>query len=181
MTSVKNSERSIHSNIQTIDFVRLKRETRTETKKRELPKKPPPPPKAPAPQATNPKALLPQLEVPRIVAVPFNITGVPYLGEFATAPIAATLDGDVVPLQRFPPRYPHSAARQGLEGVVTILFTITATGGVRNPVVVSATTQKIFDKAALKAILKWKFKPQIVDGKPIERQATQEIIFKLAN
>jgi protein TonB len=32
----------------------------------------------------------------------------------------------------------------------------------------------------LKAILKWKFKPKLVDGQPVERQATQEIEFKLA-
>lgn len=194
MTSAKNSERNADENIQILDFVRLRRETRTETKKRDLPKKPPPPkappppPKAPAPQATKPKAPPPQLDMP-IIDVPLNIAGGPYLGAFATAPkliapvapVIPALDGDVIPLVRFPPRYPRRAESRGLEGVVTISFTITTTGAVRDPVVVSATTKNTFDKAALKAILKWKFKPQIIDGKPIERQATQEIVFKLAD
>jgi protein TonB len=96
------------------------------------------------------------------------------------APAAPIMDGEVIPLVRIPPRYPRSAARRGLEGVVTVSFTITVTGTVRDPVVVSATTKNTFNKAALKAILKWKFKPQVVDGKPIERKATQEIVFKLA-
>ena len=46
--------------------------------------------------------------------------------------------------------------------------------------VVSADPENIFDKSALKAVLKWKFKPKLVDGQAVERQATQEIEFKLA-
>ncbi len=45
MTSAKNIERNLAENIQILDFVRLKREEKVETKKRELPKKPPPPKK----------------------------------------------------------------------------------------------------------------------------------------
>lgn len=192
MTSAKNNKRTADENIHILDFVRLKRETITETKKRELPKKPPPPkapppPKVPAPQATKPKVPPPQLDMP-IVDVPLNIAGGPYLGEFAAAPkpapvapVASVLDEEAAPLVIFKPIYPSSAARRGLEGIVTISFTITTAGAVRDPIVVNATTKRIFDKAALKTILKWKFKPQITDGKPVERKATQEIIFKLAD
>jgi len=194
MTSSQSNVRLVTEDIQLLDFVRLKRETRTETKKRELPKKPPPPkkqpppPKAPAPQADKPKAPTPKLAIPRI-DVPLNITGGPHLGEFAAAPVAPiaapapvaapVLDNEVIALVRIPPRYPRSASRRGIEGVVTVSFTITKEGQVRNPVVVEATPENIFDKAALKAILKWKFKPKVVDGKAIERQAQQEIEFKL--
>jgi protein TonB len=90
------------------------------------------------------------------------------------------MNDDVIPLVRIPPRYPRSASRRGLEGVVTVSFTITKDGQVRSPVVIKAKPENIFDSAALKAILKWKFKPKVVDGKPVERQATQEIEFKLA-
>jgi len=193
MTSSQSNVRLVTEDIQLLDFVRLKRETRTETKKRELPKKPPPPkkqpppPKAPAPQADKPKAPTPKLDIPSI-DVPLNITGGPHLGEFAAAPAAIAapipvaapvLDNEVIALVRIPPRYPRSASRRGIEGVVTVSFIITKEGQVRDPHVVEATPENIFDKAALKAILKWKFKPKVVDGKPVERQAQQEIEFKL--
>jgi len=198
MTSAKNNERLAASDIHLLDFVRLKRETKTETKKRELPKKPPPPekapppPKAPAPQLDKPKApVAAKLDIPRI-DVPLNITGGPYLGDFATAPkvapisaaapvaVAPMVDDEVIPLVRIPPRYPRSASRRGIEGTVTISFTITKNGQVRDPVVISAKPENVFNKAAIKAIKKWKFKPKVVGGQPVERQATQDIEFKLA-
>jgi protein TonB len=194
MTAEQNSERQVTENIQLLDFVRLKREDKAETKKRELPKKPPPPqkppppPKVPAHQVDKPKAPTPKLDMPRI-DVPLNIAGGPYLGDFSNAPVALsaptaiaapTMDDDVMPLVRIPPQYPRMASRRGIEGVVTVSFTITKDGQVRDPIVISAKPENIFDSAALKAILKWKFKPKVVDGQPVERQATQEIEFKLA-
>lgn len=194
MTAEQNIGRQVTENIQLLDFVRLKREDKAETKKRELPKKPPPPqkppppPKAPAPQVDKPKSPTPKLDMPRI-DVPLNIAGGPYLGDFSSAPVAPnvptvisapTVDDDVIPLVRIPPQYPRVASRRGIEGVVTVSFTITKDGQVRDPIVISAKPENIFDSAALKAILKWKFKPKVVDGQPVERQATQEIEFKLA-
>ena len=196
MTSSKSLERQATANIHLLDFVRLKRETKTEIKKRELPKKPPPPekapppPKTPIPQTNKPKAPTPKLAIPQI-DVPLNIAGGPYLGDFAKAPKAApiaapvavaapVMDDEVIPLVRIPPRYPRAASRRGIEGTVTVSFTITKDGQVRDPVVVNANPENIFDKAAIKAILKWKFKPKVVSGQPVERQATQDIEFKLA-
>lgn len=190
MTSAKNIERPLLENIRILDFVRIKRDTTIETKKRELPKKPPPkkpppPPKTPAPQANKLKSPTPRLDIPHI-DMPLNIAGGPYLGEFSTGPKPAPavvdfgLNDEVIPLVRIPPRYPRSASRRGIEGVVTVSFTITKEGQVRDPIIVNAKPKNIFDKAALKAILKWKFKPKVVDGQPVERQATQEIEFKLA-
>jgi protein TonB len=194
MTSSNTIERFVTEDIRLLDFVRLKRESQTETKKRELPKKTPPPkklpppPKTPATQADKLKTPTPKLDVPRI-DVPLNIAGGPYLGDFSSAPVAAaltapisapTIDDEVIPLVRIPPRYPRSASRRGVEGIVTVSFIITKDGQVRDPVVVSAKPEKTFNKAALKAIKKWKFKPKVVDGQPVERQATQDIEFKLA-
>lgn len=197
MTSSNDVDKRATEEVRLLDFVRLKREeTQPETKKRELPKKPPPPkktpppPKTPAPKADKPKAPTPKIDVPQI-DVPMNITGGPYLGDFAKAPKAApapapdsvaapALDDEVLPLVRIPPRYPRMASRRGIEGVVTVAFTITKEGTVKNPVVIEAQPENIFDKAAIDAILKWKFKPRVVDGQAVERQATQEIEFKLA-
>jgi protein TonB len=197
MTTTEGVKRNLTEDIRLLDFVRLKREeTQPETKQRELPKKPPPPKQPPPPpktvalQTPKPKAPTPKLDVPNI-DVPLNIAGGPYLGDFAAAPkaapaapapqpVAPVIDNEVIPLVRIPPKYPRVAARRGIEGVVTVSFTITKEGTVKDPVVVKATPEKVFDSEALKAILKWKFKPKLEQGQPVERQATQEIEFKLS-
>ncbi|MDX1751156.1 MAG: TonB family protein [Methylophaga sp.] len=178
-----------------LDFVRLKQEeTQPETIKREIPKKPPPPEEPPpptpttAPKMTQPDVQQPQMDMPKI-DIPLNIAGQPYLGDFSAEPAPAPsptpvqgpqMDDEVVPLVRIPPNYPRVAQRRGIEGVVTVVFTITRDGRVKDPEVVSASPENVFDNAAKTAILKWKFKPKVVDGEPVERRATQEIEFKLA-
>lgn len=195
MTNSKSVDKRDIEEVQILDFVRLKKEeAQPETKKRELPKKPPPPdepppPPEPAPtEANKPDAPTPEMDIPAI-DVPMNITGGPYLGDFSAAPKAAPapapsdapmLDNEVVPLVRIPPKYPRVASRRGIEGVVTVTFIITKDGRVRDPKVIKAEPASVFNDAALKAILKWKFKPKLVDGQAVERQATQEIEFKLS-
>lgn len=197
MISNKEIDKQVTEDIRLLDFVRLKREeTQPETKKREMPKKPPPPkeppppPETPAPQTDKPQPPKPQLDVPQI-DVPMNITGGPYLGDFAKAPKAAPapapapvqgpiIDNEVVPLVRIPPQYPRVAARRGIEGVVTVQFIITKDGTVRDAKVIKAEPSNVFNDEAIEAVLKWKFKPKLVEGQPVERQATQEIEFKLS-
>ena len=82
---------------------------------------------------------------------------------------------------RIQPQYPRRAAIAKIEGFVTIEFTITATGSVTNPKVVDAKPPRVFDRDAIRAILKWKFKPRVVDGRPVARRATQTLDFKLAD
>ena len=169
------------------------------------PDKPPPPPEAPTPVVkVPPPPTAPPLRVPKI-DMPLQVTGTPYLGDFsADKPIpapavaavvkpqpkpaprpkpaapAVTSSNEVVAVYTTKPKYPRAASRRGLEGVVTVSFTITAAGTVINPRVVKATPKNTFNKAALKAIAKWKFKPRLENGKAVSRQATQEIVFKLA-
>ena len=188
MTSSNNLDRNMTEEILLLDFVRVKRDTITETKKRQLPDKPKPPEKMPPPPQTTPptkqvKAPTPKIAVPNI-KVPLNIAGGPYIGAFSSAPImpvtAPVSDyAQVAPLVRIPPRYPRSASRRNIEGVVKVAFTITADGRVENPRVLSASPPDVFNKAAIKAIKKWKFNPKTVDGKAVEQSAAQEIIFKL--
>ncbi len=201
MTAEKHVERTVTENVQLLEFVRVKRETSSESKQRQLPekpptpKKPPPPPATPQQQVSQPKAPTPKMSVPQI-DIPLNIAGQPYLGDVAKAAPATTadaapaaaepvavqgpiVDNEVIPIVRVPPRYPRKAARRNIEGVVTVTFTITKDGRVRDPRVLKATPEGVFDKEALKAILKWKFKPKQVNGQAVERIATQEIEFKL--
>jgi protein TonB len=88
-------------------------------------------------------------------------------------------EGDVIPLFKLKPRYPRRAARSGKEGWVKVAFTITERGTVTDAKVVESRPRRIFDRSAIKAIRKWRFRPMVVDGKAMSRQATQLIEFKL--
>jgi len=102
--------------------------------------------------------------------------GPPVLGNFG---MDRTAEGDVVPLVRINPQYPRDAAMNQIEGYVTIEFTITETGSVRNPRVIDARPPRVFDREAIRAILRWKFKPRVIDGVAVERQAIQTLDFTL--
>jgi protein TonB len=45
--------------------------------------------------------------------------------------------------------------------------------------VVDSDPPRIFNREAIRAILKWKFKPRVVEGVAVERRATQLIEFNL--
>jgi protein TonB len=73
---------------------------------------------------------------------------------------------ELTPLVRIPPDYPMRALEKGIQGYVTLRFTVTETGSVTDPEVIAAEPPGYFDRAAIRAILKWKYQPQLVDGKP---------------
>ena len=92
----------------------------------------------------------------------------------------APTDRTAIPLVTVPPIYPDRAASRGIEGWVVVEFDITPAGTVENPRVIDALPQGTFDRAALKAIRKWKFKPQIVNGNPVAQfNKEYQITFQL--
>lgn len=138
------------------------------------PEEPPPPPDLEIAQVEQTPVNMPQLDLPDLNFSPTG--GNPVLGNFNTNRNA---EGDVVPLVRIQPQYPRDAAMNQIEGYVTVQFTITETGAVTNPRVIDAEPPRVFDRAALRAILRWKFKPRIIDGVAVARPATQTIDFTL--
>lgn len=76
-------------------------------------------------------------------------------------------EGDYLPIVRVAPVYPARALSRGLEGYVDMQFTVTTTGTVKDPVVLFSTSS-LFERAAERAVLKFKYKPRVVDGVPVE-------------
>ena len=146
----------------------------------------PPPPEMPTPEIDRPQQMDVELSTPEI-DVPMSMAGEPYLGEFSGSSDSSTLgrpgkpniDSNVVPSLRIPPTYPKRALRSGIEGVVTVEFTITIDGSVKDAEIIEAEPPNIFDKSVLRAISKWKFNPDMVDDKPVEKRARQDIKFTL--
>ncbi len=89
------------------------------------------------------------------------------------------IETDVVPTYKSKPKYPSRALRAKINGAVTLEFIITEKGTVKDPIIIKSDPPKIFDKSALKAIKKWKFKPKVVNGKPVSRRAQLNINFNI--
>lgn len=98
--------------------------------------------------------------------------------EIGMAPIAAVVsvggtggfaasDGDYLPIVKVAPIYPRRAQERGLSGYVIVEFTVTKFGTVVDAKVIESTNS-VFNHAALKAALKFKYKPKVVDGQPID-------------
>lgn len=170
------------------EFVRLIRDEQPLQRKQIIPpKKPPPPKKKPAPPKVSKleanKPLVTKIKMPPFrLQTELNLKDALYLGDFQKKPDmqqSFTVDAEVVPLVRIAPRYPRRAARQRIEGWVEMEITINATGSVVTAAVTAAKPRRVFNRAALQAIKKWRFRPKVVDGKPVARNATQRIEFKL--
>ena len=154
-----------------ISIVRDVRESDTQTKRR-LPQQvkqeaPPPPPKMQIQQSSKPQTGLDMGGM--ISAANMQMGGGPTLGEGAA-------DTDITPLVRVPPQYPPRAAARGIEGWVLMEFTISPAGQPTNVVVVDADPKNIFNRAAIRAVKKWKYRPQIIDGKPTPRPGVQTVL-----
>jgi TonB family protein len=82
---------------------------------------------------------------------------------------------DIVAVVRTPPVYPPDALKRGVEGSVTLKFDVTARGVVENASVM-ASTDDVFDEAALNALTQWRYFPRIADGKRVASRDVQTII-----
>jgi protein TonB len=90
---------------------------------------------------------------------------------------------DVGELERRPeavaqtaPVYPRELSRAKVEGAVTVAFVIDETGRVEDPRV-DASTRPEFEKPALEAIRKWRFKPGQKDGQAVRTFVRQPFRF----
>lgn len=72
---------------------------------------------------------------------------------------------DPLPIMRVTPVYPSRASRRGIEGWAEVAFTINTNGATENIRVVGEDPPGVFGRAAMKAVRKWKYKPQVIDGK----------------
>ncbi len=165
-----------------VDFIRIRQDDITNIKQRqkpkepEPPKKPPPPPRLKVAKQDKPPPTPMRMETPN-VDISLGAGGGPFLGAWNPGDISS--DGDVIPIVRINPQYPRDALMAGTEGFVEIEFTIMENGTVANAEVIRSEPRRIFNRAALRAIYRWKFKPRIIDGVPVQRRARQTIEFNM--
>jgi periplasmic protein TonB len=84
-----------------------------------------------------------------------------------------------VPLVKVSPEYPAAAKKRRTEGWVELQFLVGVDGIPRNIEVLRAQPPGMFDRAAIRAMTRWKFKPAERDGQPVEARAKTTVGFKL--
>jgi protein TonB len=82
-------------------------------------------------------------------------------------------DGEYLPIVKVAPIYPRRAQTRGISGYCIVEYTVTKTGSIRDPQAVDCQPSGIFESASVKAAEKFKYKPRVVDGEPIEVAGVQ--------
>ncbi len=162
------------TNLRKLDFVRLMEDVPPEIQRKRL--QPPPPPDEPPPD-------LPEVDNSNDdggydTNINIDIGGADGIGEFDVGDWSQ--DGEYLPISKVAPIYPSRALQRGIEGYVIVVFTVTETGSVEDVKVREADPPGIFDRAAINAAYKFKYKPKVVNEKAVRVEGVpNKIIFEL--
>ena len=158
-----------------VDFVRIEKDETLDTKTLK-PKKPPepeqPPPDTP-PQLDEIDASVQTVNIGAVdTEVGVNVGGI---GGFNAA------EGEYLPIVKVAPIYPNRALTRGIEGHCIVVYTVTRNGTTKDPKVVECTSS-LFANASVKASAKFKYKPRVINGQPIDVPGVMhKITFELEN
>ena len=155
-----------------VDFVRIKKDESLDTKNAK-PKKPPEPEEPPPEPEQQMDDIDTSMETVSIGSVDANMDIAAGIGGFNAG------EGEYLPIVKVAPIYPNRALSRGIEGYCIVEFVVTRNGATANGKVVECTSS-LFAKASLKASSKFKYKPRVINGTPIDVPGVQhKITFEL--
>ncbi len=96
-----------------------------------------------------------------------------------SSPNAVIDAGQLVLVKSVQPDYPLKARQGSIEGWVELEFTVAESGRVKDAAVHAANPRGVFDQAAINALLQWRYKPVLIDAKPVVQRARIRIRFAL--
>lgn len=99
----------------------------------------------------------------------------------AQRPLANVVDASTLSaVKTVTPEYPARAMLNRTEGWVELEFTVSENGEVKDITVSAANPPGVFDHAAIGALARWRYRPVIVDDKPVPQRARIRLRFTLA-
>ncbi len=114
---------------------------------------------------------LPDMEVNRMDmsnADSLNIARVSVdVGGIDATAVVGINDSEMLPIVTVPPQYPNRALSRGIEGWCLVMFTVTETGTVIDPIVVDADPPDVFNNSSVRAVTRFKYNPRVEDGVPV--------------
>jgi TonB family protein len=96
------------------------------------------------------------------------------------APTLVTIPGTLAAamvISREPPVYPPAAITARISGTVALLGVISKEGTIEDLKVINGPS--IFQQAAIDAVHKWRYRPYLLNGKPVAVQTTIYVVFSL--
>lgn len=169
---------SREDNIAMVDFIRSLQDSESDKKVRN-PKEPPKP-------KTPPMLDTPKVQQTDMQQMDLNMPDISSsLSSFKGEGMGNMLSGygfgdsDVIPLVQVEPKYPSQALARKIEGYVVVRLSVTKEGSVSDVEVLDANPKGVFEREAIRAAWRYKFKPKLVDGKPVEQVATLPFEFNL--
>jgi protein TonB len=106
-------------------------------------------------------------------------TNTPATTEPAKPAVQQVVTTDPVMTKYVQPRFPTQAQRTRTEGWVVVGYTVDTEGNVSSARVVDAQPRHLFDREAINAVERWKYKPATRNGTPVEAKLQRRIEFKL--
>ena len=126
----------------------------------------------------------PPVQTPPLIAPLERSTGNPPIGiathagptpgPLDTKPVLGFSNNPLINIISVQPGYPAVALRQGLEGIVIVQFDVTAMGTVENVSVIESSS-RIFDKAAVDAAHRFRYRARMVDGMAMPTEGIRQL------
>lgn len=142
---------------------------------------PPPPPDEPSEWVENTSPDLPIYETtfPSKPATPdkpdFGLFGTGSGTDGGTGGSINFGDSEAIRIVQAYTMYPTAAEQRGIEGSALVEFTVSAKGTVVDAILIEETPESYgFGRAALQALVKFKFRPRIVDGEAVTTPGMRE-------
>jgi len=133
-------------------------------------------------RTTKPKEVLLAPVIQRVAPVfnneSENLVSIPVAEiEFDTPEITVYEPNQLTLAFAYPAEYPLSKLNRGVEGFVSIGFSVSPVGEVYDAFVIEAEPKGAFEKSALKAIEKFKYKPRYENGRAVSTSG-QSYVFR---
>jgi len=125
------------------------------------------------PDEPPPPLELPKLTDVKIDTAALNVSFTPKADIQIGAAGLSVSDGEYLPIVKVAPIYPNRANTRGIEGYCIVEYVVTTSGSIRDPKPVDCQPEGYFETASVKAALKFKYKPRVIDGNAVEVAGVQ--------
>ncbi|MGY8986241.1 MAG: TonB family protein [Sphingomonadales bacterium] len=171
LVAMGNAEIKKDDGLKIMDMVRVNREEDVQTRDRKVEK--PPEVEAPPPDLNIPQT---QSLKPGANSIAFGGASVDATANISGNAFGGITDGEYLPIVKVAPIYPRRAQERGISGEVLLEFTVTSLGTVEDVVVIEATPPGYFERSAINAAKKFKYKPKVVNGDPMAVAGVRNLI-----
>ncbi|AWB65391.1 iron siderophore transporter TonB [Saccharobesus litoralis] len=79
------------------------------------------------------------------------------------------------PIVRVTPRFPKNTSNKSLSGYIKAKYVVKEDGRIGDVVILESQPKGFFDAEGIKAIKKWRYRPAILNGKPVDSWQTTQL------